>query len=262
MLKSLGFVITLLLSQIAPLQPQTEDHSSNHQENAKTEQRPKENPIVINNIDNHQSCDKCQAKDGTSTSEAERIAWLGIKINLILAAFTLVIAGATIWQASSARLAAKAVVNVERPWFVVTIKVLSETESESGGIPYEVRATNHGNTPAVFFGGDYDMALHPSGFSPPKDFVSPMFAPIQTFFVKSDGFDIWRSWTDSSASLQGRILEDPPKYFYVYGRMFYKDTFTDYRDPRNKPHETRFVFMYDAFQKRFSRGEGDYAQNT
>ena len=164
-------------------------------------------------------------------------------------------------SADAALLNAHAVINAERPWLLVSIEEVEGKEGE-----WVVRATNTGNTPAELVEGHCAFMPQPGDFRPPDNLFDPFFAPIQSLFVKDDGFEIRRITIQTS--VMGRdeffrvFANDPIKFLYVYGKILYWDTFTDRTDPRSEPHVTQWIFIYDNFRKKFGRAPGTYAKHS
>jgi len=168
-------------------------------------------------------------------------------------------------SADAALLNARAVINSERPWIVVSVR-----GGESIG-DYVFTATNRGRTPAVFESGTFDFAVDSYADSLPTGprYDSPV-APDRTLIVQGDGFDISlrgeRSINPESfittpqMANQVKVLKNLSLLFY--GEVIYRDVFN--RDEKEAiHHETRFCYCFDVSRREFVRtGPEEYNRYT
>lgn len=199
------------------------------------------------------------------------IIW-GFWINAVLVLATLVIAIFAIVQASAAKRGAKAamlnaqaVIDAERPWLLVSIEAIKESDMPFG-VPdmYMVQAFNAGRTPAEIHEGHCAAEKHPVGFVPPENIQDPFIMPMQNLIVSRDSFEIRKIAPETQigqAEREGRGMD--PQMLYVYGKLSYWDTFADRSAPGVGPYVTQWCFWYDPSRKRFFRcADGGYTKNT
>lgn len=164
-------------------------------------------------------------------------------------------ARATRDNAKAALLNAQAVINAERPWLLVDIRM-----SKSDPDMYILFAINKGKTPAEMQEGHYTCEARPvtgEEFIPPDDFVAPFFRPIQTLTVAEDTFEIGRIKPSSFPK-----STYPPTAVFAYGRILYWDTFTDRTQTDAKPHVTQWCLTFDKHRDIWHASPGRYPKNS
>jgi len=167
-------------------------------------------------------------------------------------------------SADAALLNARAVINSERPWIVVSV-----LRGESMG-NYVFRATNRGRTPAVFESGTFDFTFdsYPDSL-PTRPRYDSSIAPERTLIVQEDGFDIPlagersidpESFITPEMTKQVKLLKNLS--LLLYGKVIYKDVFN--RDGKEAiHHETRFCYCFDVSCGEFVRtGPEEYNRYT
>jgi len=159
--------------------------------------------------------------------------------------------------AEAARLNARAVINAERPWFLVNIKSKQGAPGQ-----YIVGAFNAGRTPAIVNDGDCSCDKHSANFLPPEDLNDP-FEPKRDLIVSEDSFPIRVINPESLINQVDREgVGVDPQILFVYGQLRYWDTFTDRNSPAAKPYETWWCFHYDPTNMTFLGCANGYARNT
>ncbi len=162
-------------------------------------------------------------------------------------------------NAQAALLNAQAVINSERPWLVV------EVEEEIGNPgTFIFRARNRGRTPAKLAEGHYRCELKPvRGFSPTEeDFGgAPFIAPLNALVIPNDAFDVGTVNTNSFAGRYDECLPVPVS-ITVYGKIVYWDTFANRNATETEPHETRWCFAYNQYNRFWYRSPGLYTKHT
>lgn len=191
--------------------------------------------------------------------------------NWVLAFFALIAAGialktlneiraqtnATRIAADAAVLNAKALINSERPWLLVTI----EQRATAPHI-YDVQARNAGRTPAALVDGHCLWKRCPTDFALPDALNDPITIPAQNLIVNGDGFPVRTINLSNPVALPDEEgIGGDPQPPHVYGRLRYWDTFVDRNAPGAKPYVTEWMFWYDQAEHRF-RSDGRYAKNT
>jgi hypothetical protein len=88
-------------------------------------------------------------------------------------------------NAKAAALNARAVINAERPWFLVNIEPRKGAPGQ-----YVVEAFNARRTPAIIHNGDCSCDKHSVNFVPPENHNDPFTRPKQHLIVSKDSFPI------------------------------------------------------------------------
>ena len=187
---------------------------------------------------------------------------LGVQVAMRSAESTLIAANAARDNASATLLSAKAVMVSERPWLLVSI-VKHEYEHILSPDIYTIQARNAGRTPAELVAGHCVCRTHEVLFTGPSEGISdPFFLPMQNLIVNQDSFPIRTIDPESMLTQEDRDGFGLEPSLFLYGWISYWDTFTDRSAPGAEPSMTRWIFRYDAAQKRFFRVAGNYTKNT
>jgi hypothetical protein len=159
--------------------------------------------------------------------------------------------------ADAAILNAKAVMNSERPWLLVTID-----QRTTAPHIFDVQARNAGRTPAELIDGHCVSKMHPTNFSPPGILDDPFIMPAQNLIVSGDSFTVRVIFLENlPPPEENEGVAGDPQMLYVYGTLRYWDTVVDRNAPGAEPYVTQWCFWYDRQAKRFRRA-GKYARNT
>ena len=260
-------IVAIGFALILPIHGQTKStKSSTHEGNtaAPTKAPAPLSPSIVNVI--NQDAPK-QQEDGTTDHSKRYLTRLFSAENLpnILlfgaAVAGIIIAARTLRQirdqatsgrdsARAALLSAQAVIDAERPWFVVSIE-----KSKPSFNFWRIRITNKGRTPGqlVELFEDRIFVDTPESLPLPPKYSSPTYAPDTSFFANGESFTI-RETYDDDGFLPKDIWEQQSKtkldFLVVYGKVSYKDTFTGGRG-NEILHETRFCYLWQGPQECF-----------
>lgn len=149
-------------------------------------------------------------------------------------------------NAEAALLNAKALINTERPWLVVTWG--SSTPYYPGTFLFGCK--NRGNTPAkvISMSATYLFIDKPENLPVPPDYSSAATMPDLPFKVGGDEFDIGNGinvWSIIKNSGKEDLVNTSREFLVYYGNVVYRDTFFPDSSPEGC-HETRWCFVYHA----------------
>lgn len=151
--------------------------------------------------------------------------------------------------AEAALLNAKAVINSERPWLVVTWR----SDDEVAGL-FRFGCRNTGSTPAkvISLSAKAMFVENLDRMATPPDYSSPGILPDLHLIVRKDSFPISPGLNAQSLiERQGKadLVEQSREFLVYYGNVVYRDTF--YPDSANDGlHETSWCFVYQPSQKK------------
>ena len=180
---------------------------------------------------------------------------------------------AIVWQAvetgntaEAALLSAQAVINAERPWMTITIEPHPTLEGS-----YFYKITNKGRTPATIVEAYREIeyvAPTPDSLPIPPHYSSPMYVPPDNLRVTGEAWDDHPQFKPEGMDMQNvRRSGDHSQVggmgsLCFYGQITYTDAFPD-RNGKPTSHYTRWCYVYDVFQKRFSpSGPREYREKT
>jgi|SRR5579862_3933984 len=150
---------------------------------------------------------------------------------------------ATETAADAALLNAKAVINAERPWLVVTWL----SDKDVLGL-FRISCRNQGKTPAkvLSISATWSIVNNLNDLTPP-DYSSPEVSPDLTLIVSDKSFQIGHGINPESILLrnaeQRPLVNDGRAFLIYYGKLIYRDTFYD-EDSGEGIHETYWCFIY------------------
>jgi hypothetical protein len=239
-------IFALLLAFAVPTMP-GQQKASGQQDARKSQRDAKTADFPASPVTNNQATSYYeQPRDNKPQGWHKLVAWPeGITAWLLM--LTL---GAIIWQSSETRrsanaakkaakaalLSARSLINIERPWVVVTAK-------SYGHWRFQFEATNRGKSPAeiIAIGSDWQIVRGGHDGRTPRYKMRNAMYPRMVFpgdapyhcGVCNVG-DILAARPDGSKIISGEGL------FMMYGRVLYYDLLNR-QDP---PHETRFCFYW------------------
>jgi hypothetical protein len=265
MLKNLGIVVALILLQVTPLHPQTPTKPDDHQQNAQRHQNPESSSTIINTLDNHVGCGECSKKKTVPPQDPDKWVRRGFWINFGLVIITLVIAGTSFFQASAAKLSAKAVMLSERAWLLpdgekIGMLTLIPSDSQTNPRKFPVACSivlkNCGNTPAFAIKWEFELRMGESKEIPPSFDIykdkSTLSMEGQTPFPIGPG---WPGYAQAALSPQEYIstaekaeIDAGTKHVWLCGIVQYRDVFEHRRFLRTRGnlHETKVCLRYMA----------------
>jgi hypothetical protein len=166
-------------------------------------------------------------------------------------------------QAKASMLSAKAVVNTERPWLVVTWR----TDENVAGL-FRFGCKNNGNTPAtvVSVSARTCFVKNLGDLKTPPDYSSPGTLPDLNFLVHSDSFPIEQGLNATAyvgSHNKESLISDSREFLVYYGNVIYRDALYDESSP-DALHETRWCFVYQPnANRKFARsGPVEYNRYT
>lgn len=158
--------------------------------------------------------------------------------------------------ASAALLSARALINTERPWLVVTWA----SDKEIDGL-FRFGCRNHGHTPGKVLSVSAAVCFvkRPSELEIPPDYSSPAAPPDLNIIVRKDSFSIAHGVNAEKYILDNRKkaqVDSSEEFLVYYGNVVYRDTLYPDLSPEGL-HETRWCFFYRPYEARFVRGGPD-----
>jgi hypothetical protein len=168
---------------------------------------------------------------------------------------------ATRIAADAALLNAQAVINAERPWFVVTIELHM-------GYPgfYNIKITNKGRTPGILeevFVETYFIE-NPSDLPSPPLYSNGCIGPNDNLFVTGDSYTIPPHF-NASLEIEERRKSpnnNPTDLRIAYGKLTYSDRLIGDKSSEII-HETRWCFYWFQAEKRWVRcGSDEYMRHN
>lgn len=169
---------------------------------------------------------------------------------------------ATEEDAKAALLNAKAIINTERPWLVVT---WGSKPDWPGSFLFGCK--NRGNTPAkiVSMSAKHLFIDKPENLPLPPDYSSAITMPDLPFKIGGDELDIGNGLNARSiiiSSQKEESVRNTREFLVYYGNVVYKDTFFP-DSPTEGFHETRWCFVYQAAGNSLKRsGPEEYNRYT
>jgi hypothetical protein len=151
--------------------------------------------------------------------------------------------------AEAALLNAKAIINTERPWLVIGVKQINNTDTGALAL-FVFTCLNQGNTPAQIkqIDANYRIVTDPFDLPVPmtEGDVNPRTLPQRTFIVHKDSFTIRPEINPESILFDHRngVKQAPGEFLMFFGRIKYHDVFQSW-GPGRKAHETRWCYWYN-----------------
>jgi len=176
-------------------------------------------------------------------SGANLPTWLLVLVGIggVLAALRTI--GTLEKQANAAMLNAQAVINAERPWFVVSLTL------DESGRRFSLSCLNQGNTPGkiISMSADYCFVDKPEDLPIPPVYSSAAVMPDLSLIVHRDSFPIGKGidpehvigQNDRRESVYERI-----EFLAYYGNVVYRDTLYPESSEEGN-HESRWCFIYE-----------------
>jgi hypothetical protein len=156
--------------------------------------------------------------------------------------------------AEAAKLNAQAVINSERPWFLVSIQAVKEKPGT-----FSVQCFNAGRTPGTIESGECCVSKHPATFVPQEKSIltDPFILPQRNLIVTRDSFQIREIKPDSLISPEDHEGIEP-KFLFVYGQIRYWGILGD--KPGAPLHGTWWCYIYSGGGQ-FRRAGGGYPRH-
>lgn len=167
--------------------------------------------------------------------------------------------------ANAALLNARAVIDAERPWMIVTV----EADPLSEGC-FFFRAVNKGRTPANIVSACREMCIAyiPDMLPLPPHYSSPMYVPPDNLRVTDDPWNDHPSFCPDKMNVSAirRVGFNEENVgagtLCCYGEITYTDAFPD-KEGRPTVHSTRWCYAYNPIQRSFSpTGPEEYRSKT
>jgi hypothetical protein len=262
MWKSLAILGVTLLLQIAPLQQQYIAQPSSHYQDAQAQQKQATPTVIINNEDNHQSCEKCNEKDNIAPKDTDDLARKEFIVNKVLVGITILIAIAALIQAIAARLSAEAVMWSERAWLLLEGKdigdpvlITDDSPDNQRKMPSYCRVAlkNCGKTPGFAIDWEFELRVGSSQEFPPSFEIyekepraeSPMPFPIGPGWPGQAEARLRPS--DFISSTELKDMKEGTKFLWLCGIARYGDVFKykGFFHRKAARHETRICLRYE-----------------
>jgi hypothetical protein len=248
-IKTMGPLILLavlvLLPQSSPPQRQNDEANATDHNAHTTIEKQQPNPTAVYQAvtEKNGGPHNGPAEEKAAIKRFDYEFW-AFWVNLALVIATFILAIYAVKQASAAQLGARAVINSERPWFVVYIE--KAKDDWKGG--FEVCCLNQGNTPGeiISMSAHWEFVDKPDNLPVPPDYSHPVQMPDLTLIVHGDSFPIGDGIKPEL--ILGREDRTPDvhggrQFLAYYGIVVYRDKFFPENAPEGK-HETRWCFIY------------------
>jgi hypothetical protein len=221
---------------------------------------PSDSSVTIAQIRQEQPTNEANSPNQTSEGfiarhiPSEKVTTLGLLIvglaGIFVAVCTLIKlerqTKATEVAAEAALHQANYLVASERPWIAVNILPDEETAGK-----FILWANIKGRTPAWIVSGSatHKFRSNPDDLKVPPGYSEcPIRIPLETPFLEGERFEIYPDGINIDAVLKNqKLTRDGYKdgfgeFLCFYGRIVYRDAFTDPKNPVY--HETRWCFLY------------------
>ena len=260
---------TFVLLQVQPLEPQAPAQSGDHAAKTQTQEKPRPQSTVINNMDNRQTCEECSKKDPVAAQDPDKWVRRGFWINSILTLVTLVVAGATWQQASAAKKQADYIVASERAWIDSKIPeqpipgFMDEIEKklDGWGLGIGIALRNTGKTACRVLDSHLRIDVVDS-IDPKARPVIPNLPPEPIYRIPNDKpakiAPRGTVWLPKKRFNYGAVI--PRRYFMekdLYGlrvadRVLCMYGFVEYEDAFKKKRVARFCYAYILIRADFA----------
>ncbi len=125
--------------------------------------------------------------------------------------------------ADAALLNAQAVINAERPWFVITIEGNPSWKADESRPLYNTRFTNKGRTPGVLneMFQDYIFVESPNRLPSPPVYSTPCIGPNDTVFANGESYTITPAYAPNFMTEEWvkDTAHSPVDTLIVYGKL-------------------------------------------